>query len=508
MRARRGFVLTVAIGALLSVAPMLSAWAGSLPDVPSRPHPEDLLDCRCERWENRYNSPTNDQDSPWTLDLDRSNGRLFRTSAVGQDYDGLEYRWTDVRASALDIEDGTEIWSWRLRDPARADKPQGAALAPDGDRLVLYLNPSDDSGEVVALNGTTGSPAWTARAESAAGTGTNPEDAIVIGPYGETVVVAGQKTYPDQGSGVWLAAYDMRTGAQHWNATWSDPHNHSANAIDVAFGPQGRRVVVLGDYDSENGIAGFVQAYDVGTGERLWSTLREEPDTWFIARRLTVDGTGRVYVGWAGPRVHVDAYDLGSGERIWEVALPPARSNLNAAVLNDMVLGPEGESLYATGYRFENGLMDYLTARITSDGDVAWIRHYDSAMQDAATAVTPSPDGSKVYVSGTAFRDFPVKTGDHHRAIAEANVVTLAYGRDGGTRWRATYDSGLVNASALLAPDPHPAPLLLDGGDAAVSAVAGSESVYVSALAWSYGSARDVTTLAYPADPGETVPLP
>lgn len=74
-----------------------------------------------------------------------------------------------------------------------------------------------------------------------------------------------------------------------------------------------------------------------------------------------------------------------------------------------IAVGPKGSRVFVTGGSDSGGLHgdDYVTVAYTASGKRIWTARYDSGNppfygenRDVAMAITPSPDGSRIFVTG------------------------------------------------------------------------------------------------------------
>src|SRR5207244_3747672 len=96
------------------------------------------------------------------------------------------------------------------------------------------------------------------------------------------------------------------------------------------------------------------------------------------------------------------AYNAVTGAQLW-VSVYVTNSR---AFTNKVVVSPDGSKVFVTGYILEPPYLDdYLTiAYDASTGAQMWLSTYNdpTSGNDAARALAVSPDGSKVFVTGSA----------------------------------------------------------------------------------------------------------
>lgn len=171
---------------------------------------------------------------------------------------------------------------------------------------VMYVTTSTD--EVIALDAVTGKTLWTyaPRVDFSLSTG--------VGGYGVSVnrgvAVANGKVYELTFDGQ-LQAVDQTTGEQQWTASVADPHQgyYETMAPTVWGG-----LVFVGGSGSEDGVRGFVAAYDANSGKQVWRffTVPARGQGWVpktgrhgggtVYMPPTIDTrTGLLYVGTGNP---------------------------------------------------------------------------------------------------------------------------------------------------------------------------------------------------------------
>ena len=120
----------------------------------------------------------------------------------------------------------------------------------------------------------------------------------------------------------------------------------------------------------------------------------------------------KVFVSGVSTRVStgldqmVVAYRADNGRKLWSVRHD--RGAGDDDVVTDMAIAPNGRTIFVTGTtRRTQTYYDYYTVAYgTGFGAVRWTKRYDGPAPaslddyDAASAITVSPDGARVYVTG------------------------------------------------------------------------------------------------------------
>jgi hypothetical protein len=153
-------------------------------------------------------------------------------------------------------------------------------------------------------------------------------------------------------------AYDASTGALRWVKRYNGPANGGDAATALGVSPDGSTVFVTGQSLGSTSSGDYATvAYDASTGALRWV---------------------RRYNG-------------------------PANGNDNASALG---VSPDGSTVFVTGYSTgSTSFLDYATvAYDASTGTLRWVRRYNGPANGAeyAYALGVSPDGSKVFVTGSS----------------------------------------------------------------------------------------------------------
>ncbi len=216
------------------------------------------------------------------------------------------------------------------------------------------------------------------------------------------------------------AATASSGGAQQWVSFYTGPGAPEDQADSVAVARSGSAVFVTGNSSSSSpaAISDYATvAYKASTGAKLW------------ARRYTgiggMGGTAQaVAVDPAGRRVFVTGYSLGQGSftdyvtiaynavtgaRLWLRRYDGPGSGHDYA--SDVAVSPDGSRVFVTGSSrpgsASNG--DYATvAYDAATGVQLWATRYSGPgnPNDTATSLAVGPGGATVYVTGGSGRDF------------------------------------------------------------------------------------------------------
>jgi PQQ-like domain len=187
--------------------------------------------------------------------------------------------------------------------------------------------------------------------------------ALAVGSGGHRVYVAG--TGP-------TVAYSAERGREVWE------QGGIVGGTALAVSPDGFRLFMTGS---------STVAYDAATGAELWV----QPGA--TALGVFADGS-RVFVASGETTL---AYDAATGTELWATSY-----TFTAAALG---VSPDGSKVYVTGSSPEaNGYPDYATvAYDAASGAQLWDERFGRQTKtDYSNALGVSPDGSKVFVTGTS----------------------------------------------------------------------------------------------------------
>jgi DNA-binding beta-propeller fold protein YncE len=333
---------------------------------------------------------------------------------------------------------GAQSWEARYSGPADAyDQPNAIAVNRAGTRVYVTGSSADpvnytDFATVAYVAGT-GHRLWVARL----GMRLSQATALAVSPDGTRVYASGKVNYGFDDPGYYgTVAYDADTGTQLWYSQFAGDANNLAD--HVALSPDGSRLYVTAPNRIDRYERYMTVAYDTATGAELWSKVFMGPGSWDWPGAIGVspDGT-KVFV--TGQSAGIDtgqdyatvAYDAASGAELWvtRYAGPGVYNNWDRAY--GLAISPDGRKLYVTGSSDGwSGASLATLAYDTATGTALWLRRDASDYMPIGIGV--APDGSKVYVSGSGF-------------------VTVAYGASAGSRlWTSVYDDGASDSAKAI----------------------------------------------------------
>ena len=371
-----------------------------------------------EIWGSTYDAPgAGGEDRPSGVAVSPNGSMAF---VAGGSKGGGTFDYATI---AYDTSDGHVVWKKRF-DEGLYDSAAALAVAPDG-ASVFVTGASKKRGQridylTVAYDASTGRVIWHRRLNS--GDGLDLPSGVAVSPDGSSVVVTGTVHAGRRGADFATITYDSSTGTTLWKKRYDGPRGDSDNAAGLAMSPSGEAVFVIG-------------------------TTRAR-----ITERLATVG-----------------YDMADGGVVWtKLFIGEGQITSPASV----AVNPDGSSVYVTGSTFRNTL-DYVTiAYGAADGSWAWTKHFDGRMDaiDDAAANAVSPDGSRVFVTGTSEND---KSGADYLTVAFASAT-------GAKVWAERYGPR-------------------DAGAAALVAIPTGSRVFVTGDMWDRRFQSHITTVAYAA---------
>jgi len=207
-------------------------------------------------------------------------------------------------------------------------------------------------------------------------------------------------------------------GEQLWASPYDGPANREDGAAAIAVAPDGAAVFVTGrSAGSGRGDDYATVAYDAATGAELWVARYDRAGLDDDAVAIGVDPDGsKVFVTGSSSRSEADsayatiAYDAASGAGLWTARFDVPGYNDEPAALR---VSPDGTKVFVTGTARVRGLFNFgdfeTVAYDAATGGQLWARSYGllPAGVSRAVALAVGPDGSEVFVTGDAeFEDF------------------------------------------------------------------------------------------------------
>lgn len=197
------------------------------------------------------------------------------------------------------------------------------------------------------------------------------------------------------------------TGCEAWtnlDGTGADPY-----WATILSSPDGTQVLGSASVQTPNGTDNAFHAYDPTTGHELWQTIYHHPPTPKVNAMTTSPDGSRLFVTGTGlsggfdrvPIMSAFALDAYNGSVLW-VMYQPLDSEGKA-----ITTSPDGSIVYVSGAYQNNYAILALDA---ATGAQRWASYYDAHGGDAGTwrghsydvayAIARSPDGTSLYVTG------------------------------------------------------------------------------------------------------------
>jgi WD40 repeat protein len=321
---------------------------------------------------------------------------------------------------------------------------------------------------------------------------------VGVSPDGATVYVTGYSTARGTGYDYATIAYDAASGTQLWVARYDGLQHGGDLAYALEVSPDGSTVYVTGQaYDGPGVYDATTVAYGAATGAQLWVDRYPGTISFSTAIDIAVSPDGsRVFVTGNGPGDFTEedyltiAYDAATGRRLWVSTYDRDSENDYA---NAIAVSPDGTKVFVTGdSQYFESTFDYATvAYDAATGSQVWVERYDRALGvDNANAVGVSPDGSRVFVTGTSWG------GD----VTADDYATLAYDAASGDQLWVTRYNGPGNTpdgATALGVGPDGSRVFVAGGSGTIAyQTAGGSQLWVST-----SNARTIGGLALVVSP-------
>ena len=94
-----------------------------------------------------------------------------------------------------------------------------------------------------------------------------------------------------------------------------------------------------------------------------------------------------------------------------------------------------GTAEFGTRKAISGGKMDAFVAKMSANGDFIWVQGWGSTENDMATAVSVSPNGDRIYVSGTFIGNVSFGNATYESFANKMDFFVRAFDANGGARW-------------------------------------------------------------------------
>jgi hypothetical protein len=390
-------------------------------------------------WVQRYHGPQMPANFPAGAALSPDGTKVFVTgtsSASGKQ----EYATVAYRAAT-----GARLWMARYPGKWFLTSASSIAVSPGG-RLVFVTGRSTRSGTTtdyttVAYRAATGAKVWAARYNGPASRD-DTATSVAVSPRGNVVFVTGFGQGTASGRDYATVAYRADTGTQLWAKRYNVTGSSVDTAAALAVSPNGQTVFVTGYTFPPRGHADYVTiAYLATTGKLRWHARYNGPgngDDIASSVKITPDGGTVLVTGtsYGGPGVGSDwatvAYRVATGAQRWVSRYNGPGNGDDGA--SSLAVGPRGTNVYVTGFSTgkTSGRDSTTVAYRTATGAQVWAKRYSGPgnRADSGSSIATSPDGSKVFATGTV-------TG----AASDGDYLTIGYrAATGAWLWGSRYN--------------------------------------------------------------------
>jgi len=239
---------------------------------------------------------------------------------------------------------------------------------------------------------------------------------VAASPTGNTVFVTGESTNQAQTALDYATvAYNATTGTQVWAKNYISPGNSTDDATSLGVSPTGSTVYVTGySVGSTHSYAYATIAYNAATGTQRW-IQRYDAHGGFedTAYSVAVSSTGTVFVtgsaltgGATGQDYTTIAYNP-AGTQLWVKNYSgPDNVAGEPDVANAVTASPDGKTVFVTGKIYAGATLGYIYGTVAynaATGAQVWAKHYHGpcCSSNGANAAAVSPDNKTVYVTGS-----------------------------------------------------------------------------------------------------------
>ena len=386
-----------------------------------------------QMWQARWGSPDH-YSFPTSITVSPDGGLVFVSGSWRVDQVAADGHLTTI---AFDADSGDVVWTANYDGPGNGtDNARELVVSPDGRTLYIAgISAGRDNADldyaVIAYDTASGAELWVSRWDGIGQGNSDSPFAIDINSRGDMLYLTGwsygEGEFNNDYGTIAVDAAGEDAGTIVWSARYDGVGVHApdqASALIVSLDDQ--RVFVTGMSDDVEGGPPFdinygyaTVAYDASSGEQLWESRKQWPDTTFNSpNSVTMDPGGRrlVITGQVGHR-ELDfgtvAYDPRTGEEVWSdrYGLEEYDFELGKAV----VIDPRGDTAYVTGISAKSppgipGVVlyapnaDALTiAYDVMTGQKKWLARFNPSVTDyvSVRSMAVSPDASKIVIGAS-----------------------------------------------------------------------------------------------------------
>jgi len=328
-------------------------------------------------WTARLNGPGEADDSLNDLAVSPDGKTVYVTG-----YQNMGGPQLDYATVAYDAATGEQQWIARYDDPASGtDDARAISVSEDGSTVVITgQSQGIDTGltdwGTVAYDAATGDQLWEVLRNGSDGS-IDIADHITV--TGDTVILAGVLSNTDRQSDWEVVGYDLATGAEKWSSGYGEAESDGPQSLAVA--PDGKTVVVVGSVQGSNDLDYATVAYNVADGEQLWASRYDGTahgsDVAFDVA-LTEDGTRAVVTGESanaktGSDYFTIAYDMKTGDSVWSASYDATGSGdgANGVAVDQRADG--SRRVFVTGV----STIGFSSVGLDSNLDAATVAYFD-----------------------------------------------------------------------------------------------------------------------------------
>jgi len=383
-------------------------------------------------WVRRYNGPADSYDAACAIVSDNS-GNVYVTgwslgSGTSWDYATIKYK-----------PNGDTAWVRRYNGPENGqDVPYAIALDNSGNVYVTGYDYSGTGNEYATVkyypNGDT---AWVRRY--------TPGSAYDLAVDDSGNVYVTGESYPGSGSTLDYATVKYHAnGDTSWVRRYSGPVDSARETNVIAVDNSGN-VYVAGEIYGVGSNFNYATIKYYSNGDTAWVRGYNGPgNSNDEVKAITVDDSGNVYVtGYSmGSGTYYDYATIKykpNGDTAWVRRYNGPGDSLDLAT--GIAVDNSG-NVYVTGYSWVTGRRhDYATIKYKPNGDTDWVRTYDGpgSSDDVANAIALDGAGN-IYVTGGSIA-----------AVTAEDYATIEYKPNGDTAWVRRYDGAVNNTDEAKA---------------------------------------------------------
>lgn len=315
------------------------------------------------------------------------------------------------------VSPGTQLWVKRYDGSGFGARAFSVAASPTGNMVFVtgaVVNAAQTAWDyaTIAYNSATGAQVWV-KVYVSPGTGSDQANAVAVSPDGKTVFVTGESTGASSGYDYATIAYNAATGTQLWVKRYDGPGKNTDDATSLGVSPTGSTVYVTGYSEGSTFEPAYTTiAYNAATGAQQWVERYDPGNGFDQAFSIAVGSTGMVFVTGSAYVGTTTGYDYTTvayspaGAQLWVKHYSgPTNVGGEPDQANALTVSPDGKSVFVTGqiYAASSGYIYGTVGYNATTGAQLWARHYDSGASspNVARSVIVSPDNKTVYVTGS-----------------------------------------------------------------------------------------------------------